>query len=363
VNPNVKPRPLGPALAERVARVSVRERSPYGEGSEHSWVRDRASLLTTTSDPFARERLGRFEHAGGTERFAIATSTLGGLVPATIPPWVQEAVAYGVHATAPLSMALEWLDLPPVGQNAAWARVTTGASVLNQSAQNVALTASADVVAASETDALQTIGAFADFSAQSQERSGGWFDRLIGEELGRAYGARLEAQIWNGAGSGGEITGFAVMSGSSSSTVGSQTLTAQVSKIADQFQTVTTNLGTPPDLIAMHHRRYAGLQALTGALGLPAEGVLPGPLRENLVVSPAAPITLGGGSEDWVLVLNRASTPLVADQEPQVEFQRQGPSAGTNLTFRWLIYSYVTLGVSRRPEGVGLVKGLTAPSL
>src|SRR5206468_3903549 len=117
------------------------------------------------------------------------------------PPYVAEAVAYGVRSTAPLALALERLDLPPVGMNVAWAKVTTGASVTNQTAENTALTASADVVAASATDALKTIGAFVDFSSQAQELSGGWFDRVIGEELGRAFGARLEAQLWNGSGS------------------------------------------------------------------------------------------------------------------------------------------------------------------
>jgi hypothetical protein len=53
---------------------------------------------------------------------------------------------------------------------------------------------------------------------------------------------------------------------------------------------------------------------------------------------------------------------LVSDAQPRLEFHNQGPSAGTPLTFRWLIYAYLTLGVSRRPEGVGIVKGTTAPA-
>ncbi len=361
MSPRVKPRrTLSPAMIEAAGRhVSVRDRPVYGEGSEHSWVMDQARQTLPIPDHQARDRLSR---GAGSERYAVATGTLGGLIPSKLPPWVAEAVAYGIHQTAPLSLALERLPLPPVGMNAAWAKVTTAATVTNQSAQNVALTASADVVVDSTTDALQTVGSFADFSAQSQSRSGGWFDRVIGEELGRAFGARLEQQIWAGAGSGGELTGFAVMSGSSSSTVAGQTLANQTAKIAAQFSTVTDNLGSTPDLIAMGNRRYAGLQSLTATLGLPVENVLPGPVRGNVIVSPAAPVTLGGGSEDWLLILNRAAVPLVADPEPTVEFQRQGPSAGTNLTFRWLIFAYVTLGVSRRPEGVGLVKGLTAPS-
>ena len=139
-----------------------------------------------------------------------------------IEPWVAEAVAYGVRSTAPLATALLRLDLPPIGMNAAWAKVTTPATVTNQTAENTAVTASADLVVASATDALGTIAASLEFSAQSQERSGGWFDRVAGEELGRAYGARLERQIWAGTGASGQLKGLSVMTGNSSSPTSSR---------------------------------------------------------------------------------------------------------------------------------------------
>jgi hypothetical protein len=113
----------------------------------------------------------------------------------------------------------------------------------------------------------------------------------------------------------------------------------------------------------MAPRRYAGLQSLAAALGLSVDSIFPELVREQIVVSPAAPLTLGAGTnEDWLAILNRGAIPLVADQEPSIEFQREGPSAGNTLEFRWLIYAYAALGVSRRPEGVGLVKGTTAPA-
>ena len=194
------------------------------------------------------------------------------------------------------------------------------------------------------------------------ERSGGWFDRVAGEELGRAYGARLEQQIWAGTGASGQLKGLSVMTGNSSSTVAGQTLANQTAKIADQFQAVATNLGSLPDVIAMAPRRYAGIHSLTAALGLPVEYALPEPVRENIVVSPAAPITLGGSNnEDWIAILNRGAIPLVADQLPQLTFQQQG-STSTAMQWRFVIYAFCALGVSRRPEGVGLVKGTTAPT-
>ena len=346
-------------MAPKVARrVLTSERSPYGPDSEHSWILDRAATAGNGVDPLADQRLNRARAAAEIETRAIGSSTLGGLIPSVIEPYVAEAVAYGVRTTAVLATALLRLDLPPVGMNVAWAKVTTPATVTNQTAENAALTASADAVVGSATDALGTIGASLDFSAQSQERSGGWFDRVIGEELGRAYGARLEQQVFQGTGASGQLKGLGVMAGSSSSTVSGQTLPLTVNKIADQYQQVSTNLGQAPDLVAMASRRYAALEAATGALGLEATGLIPRGC--DLAVSPGSPVNFGS-SEDWIFMLRRDAVPLVANQQPEVSIQTQGSSAGA-LTFRFVIYGFCALGVSRRPEGVGIVKGLTAPT-
>ncbi len=350
----------------KAARIDEASKSPYSRTGRHSWVIDSAVAALGAADMRAQDRLKRFEYdrrdnasAHRVELRAITTGTLGGLVPAVLPPYVAEAVAYGVRSGAPLAAALERLDLPPVGMNVPWAKVTTGAVVTNQTAENAALTASPDEVVASATDPIQTIGAYADFSAQSRDLSGGWLDIVLGYELGAAFGARLEQQLWAGTGASGQLKGFTVMTGNSSSTVSGQTLPLIVNKISDQFQQVFTNLGQAPNIVAMAPRRYAMLEAATGALGLEASNLLP--VGTELVISPAAPLTLGAGTEDWILLLNKASTPLVRNPDPIFEFHQQGPSAGSSLTFRWLIYAYVALGVSRRPEGVGLVKGATPP--
>jgi HK97 family phage major capsid protein len=345
--------------AARKIHLAITARSPYGRDSEHSWVLDTARAAG--DQPTNLDVRQRLQHHAASEQRAVTSTTLGGLIPSTIPPWVAEAVAYGLRSTAPLASALERLDLPPVGMNAPWAKVTTAATVNVQTAENSALPASADLAVPSATDGLKTIGGYLDFSAQSQELSGGWFDKIAGEELGRAYGARLEQQLWNGSGSAGQLTGFAVMTGNSSSTVAGQTLANQTAKIADQHQQVSNNLGSLPDLIALAPRRYDALQAATAALGLPVENIFPASVRANVIVSPAAPTNLNT-NEDWIVILNRAAVPLVSDPQPHLEYHQQGPSAGTNLSYRWLIYNYAALGVSRRPEGVGTVKGLTAPT-
>jgi hypothetical protein len=342
--------------ATRKHRIEqLRDVDPYGPDSPDSWLIDSANMAGKGVAPGdAQERISR--HRSASEQRAVSTTLLGGLLPATIPPYVAEAVAYGVRSTAPLAAAMLRLDLPPVGMSVAWTKVTTGATVTNQTAENTAVTASADVVAASTTDPLGTIAADLPFSAQSLDRSGGWFDRLSGEEMGRAYGARLEQQIWAGTGTNQQLKGLSVMSGNSSSTVSGQTMPLFMNKVYDQFQQVATNLGQVPDVVALAPRRYAMLGAAAAAFGLDATDLIPDDLTP--VVSPAAPLTLGGGTEDWAVVFRRDAVPLVAE-DPKIQFQREGPGSGPTIQFRRLVYSFAALGVSRRPEGVGLVKGLT----
>jgi hypothetical protein len=145
------------------------------------------------------------------------------------------------------------------------------------------------------------------------------------------------------------------MSGSSSATVAGQTLANQTAKVWAQYQAVADNLGELPDLVAVADRRAGGLGSLAAALGLPWKPTMP-VAPENVVVSLAAPVNLGGGTnEDWIVVMNRAAVPLVMAPEPTVQLQRQ--QAGNTINYRMIMYGYVALGVSRRPEGLGLVKG------
>jgi hypothetical protein len=133
--------PTAPLERAKATLREARTRPSYGPDSEHSWVRDSALASMRVPDVNAVDRLARHREAMREER-AVGTSLLGGIVPATIPPYVAEAVAYGVRSGAPLASALERLDLPPVGVNVAWAKVTTGATVTNQTAENAALTGS-----------------------------------------------------------------------------------------------------------------------------------------------------------------------------------------------------------------------------
>ncbi len=334
----------------------VREVDPYGIFSDHSYFLDQAR---GKRDPEARKRLERARAAH--EERSVATTTLGGLVPTQFPPYIAQATAMAVRSGAPLATALEQLPLPPVGMNVNWTKVTTGSTITNQTAEDATITQSADLVAPAAVDPLGTIASFVDFTYQSEDRSGGWFDLQLAADLGAAWSARLEQQVWQGTGAAGQLKGFAVATPGYVTTTSGQTIALALNRIYDAYQKTATNLGALPDLIAMAPSRYGMAFAASDTVGAQVKPVWP--IGCDIVISPACPVNLGGSTnEDWIVVLNRASTPLVI-AEPQFEMQKQ-PQSGTNfqiLQSRVTIWGYAALGVSRRPEGWSLVKGLTTP--
>jgi hypothetical protein len=351
------------AVDYRKYAAEIKDDSPYAiDTGTYSFFGD--MVAAKHGDAAAMGRLRHFHNtADQREQFAVSSSTLGGIVPGQLPPFVRDAVAMGLRASAPLVAALEVLPLPETSMNVSWGQVSTPATVGVQSAQNATVPDSPDVVVGLKQDAIVTFTATAEFSAQSQERSGGWLDYVIGYELGHALGTQLETDVWNGSGASGHLKGILQATGPSTEAVAGQTLANHATAIAGQFNAIANNLGVLPDLVALAPRRYAYLQSLTAALGLPVENVFPEAVRDNIIVSPAAPTNLSG-TQDALFLMNRASTPLVRGAAPTLEFHMEGPSIGpSTLTWRYLIYEHLTLGVSRRPEGIGIVTGLTAPSL
>src|SRR5262249_9202786 len=148
----------------------------------------------------------------------------GGLVPAILPPELQAQIAEGLRSGAPLAAALETLPLPATGMHANWSVVGSPFAVGPQSAENATIPPGAGGTAASTHDLPSTLSVSSTWSRQASELSGGWFDRLLADELAAALAARLEASVWNGLGTGGDFKGFLQASGTSSSTVAAQTL-------------------------------------------------------------------------------------------------------------------------------------------
>lgn len=345
------------AARTRHRPLTVRERSPYGERSEHSWFLDQAAAA---QDLAARERLAR--HQAAPERRAVNTQIVGGLVSFSGVTWADEEIAAAARSAAPLLAALEHHPLPETGTAVPWATIRPATSAAQvQASDNVGLVApTSDPAIAVTLGPLATIAEYIDFTFQSRDRSGGELDRQIATEMASLYAAKLEGELWVGTGASGRVLGLVNVAGVNASTVSGQTLALTANQVTNMWQQVATSLGRLPELVAMAPRRAAILDAATDALGLPLSGLVP-PGCE-LVVSPAAPANLGGGTnEDWIIVAHRVAAPIAAGPV-EVEWHAEGPAAGTNLTGRFLMHGYISFGSSRRPEGIGLVKGLTPPT-
>lgn len=338
------------------AGVTVRERSPYGADSPHSFFHDEISAQLR-HDATSSERLER-HRAAPAEKRAIVSGTLGGVVHNT-PLWISEAIAAAARSQAPLAEALEQIPLPAEGVTVPWSQFGTGSTVTNQTGENVALTASADPAVAIVTDPVATVASYIDYSFQADDRSGGFFDAQIAGDLGSAFGARLEAQLWIGTGANQQVKGFAVATPGVSTTVGAQTLTAALPKIWSCWMQLARLLGSPPDLIAMTPERYAWLWAALDASNLQVKPTLP---PCDIVASPAGPVTLGAGTEDWIVFANRMSVPLAVNS-PTFAVEKMPNTGATSLAAKLVIHGYVALGTAKRPEGWGLVKGLTTVAL
>jgi hypothetical protein len=338
--------------------------SPYGPRSRYSFFADQV-LTKHRQQPEAQERLSR--EAAGRERFikehpelrAVLTTGLGGIVPggSGLPAWTGDIVAAAAREAAPLASALLRIPLPDEGTHIQFGKFTSGSTGAVQNPEGSAITEGGGTSPAISFDdePFSTIASWIGVSFQAVDRSGGEVDAQIAEDLGAAYGAKLESELWTGTGSSGRIRGLNNASWGTTKTLSAQTLADHLLKIADAWQSADVALGRPPDLLAMHPRRVAFLRASASTVRL--EDLLPAGLE--LVASPGQVTNLGGGTEDWIVLINRASTPLATDP-PSTEVHTE--AAGTVLTANFLIHGYSAFAAARRPEGLAVVKGATAPT-
>jgi hypothetical protein len=335
----------------RRLRLRMRDVDPYAPRSPHSYFQDRAAVAVQgMPNPEAEERLNR--HRSATEKRAVSTAALGGIVP-TLPGWILQAIETAVHKTAPLYAALEKIPLPEQGTTIQFVKFTAGAAAAAQSSENAALSTQ-DPASSTDAEPFSTVATYVDASFATRDRSGGLADLLIAQDLGQAYGEKVESELWVGTGSSGRIRGLTQASPTTSVAAGGQTLPQNLGALFNCFQQSTMALGHAPDILAVHPRRAAWLrQAVAGA---PAVFVPPG---VELVESPQAPSSLGGGSEDWPFFISRAAVPLATDG-PQVSVHEQ--ATGNALTARFVVRGYLAFASAARPEGMGKVTALTTPT-
>jgi len=363
--------------ATRATKIKVDEPDMYTRGKP-GFLQDlyRSQLK---GDPGAAERIAKHQ-AYEVEKRAIATGTLGGIIP---PQYLVD-----LYAKAPRNGRI-YADqqnrddpLPDTGMSLIVPRLTQGTAAAVQATENTALTTQ-DVVELDLTVPVRTIGGYIPVSRQTLERAS-YSEGILFEDLVARYYAALDVDCLNGSGASGHMLGVLQTSGVVTSSTATATLTAIWPKIADVIQQINTNvggLGYMADKIFMHPRRWGFFEAQLDTAGRPVFGIngMPnyapnadgeaagyGPVGRihGLPVYTDANIpTNFHTDEDPIIVSATRIVHLWERSEDPVtlSFEQQ---AGTSLQVQLIAYGYAAFTAGRYPAASGYVygAGLVAPT-
>jgi HK97 family phage major capsid protein len=258
-----------------------------------SFFRDLATAQTGRGDVIgARERLARSQET----RAGDLTSVAGAGGEFAPPLWQIEnfiALARAGRVTADLC---RHENLPSGVSSINLPKVATGAATGVQATQNSALTDTA-MTTTSVSSGITTVGGKQIVSMQLLQQSGIPFDRVILQDLARAYAVNVDQQVLYGTNANGQVRGlvgvatnnaFTTASPAPASVTNANSLYYVVSKAAAAIQ---TTLFEPADSIVMHPNRWAWILGSVDANSRPL--VIPAGPQFNGLGNPGAPAAQG----------------------------------------------------------------------
>lgn len=262
-------------------------------------------------------------------------------------------------------------------------RVTSGTATGVQTADGAAVT-STDAVTDTINAPVRTIAGQQDLALQLIEQSPILFDEVIFSDLIGDYNTKVDVQGISGSGSSGQMLGALNLSGINTITYtdGTPTVPELYPKVADGIQQIHTGRFLPPQVIAMHPRRWgwhlASLDSQSRPLVVPdANGAynalakLTQIASENVVgslqgvpvmVDASIPINLGGGTnEDRVIIARFTDSRL---WEGALRSRALPEVLSGTLQVRLQVYAYVAFMCGRYPKSFSVVSGtgLVTPS-
>jgi HK97 family phage major capsid protein len=364
-----------PATGQAVVKE---EPLTYRQDNQHdvSFVKDFIDSVVS-KDAAASERIQRHQQEMVVTRDGTSAS-FAGLV---VPNYLVDLAAPLARAGRPFADQCRNLPLPDSGMTLNISRVTTGSTAAIQAAENDAISET-DIDDTLLTSNISTIASGQQLSRQAMERGTG-IDALVTGDMASAMSTTLDYQLLNGSGSSGQLLGVESVSGTNSITYNdaSPTVAELYPKLLDAIQQVNTGIYRAPDLIVMHPRRLAWLQAAVDTAGRPL--VLPiANVPQNAVgTGPTAgygnsgtqiagiPIVtdanvrtdLGAGTEDAIYVVSRGDMLLFEDGDMMM---RMDETAGLNLTLTLVMYQYCGFVAGRYPAAISKIRGtgLIAPT-
>jgi len=345
----------------------------YSERSNHSFFSDMYHAQTY-GDTDAQGRLARHREEMAVEHRDGTTASFAGLV---VPQFLTQLAADLARAGRPFADQCTSLPLPADGMTVNVSRVTTGSSAAVQAAENDAVSET-DIDDTLLTSSIASIAAGQQLSRQAVERGTG-VDALVAADMIGAMATALDSQLINGSGSSGQLLGLKNVSGVNSITYtsGSPTAAALYAKIVDGIQQVNSNRFAGADLIVMHPRRLAFMQAgvdssnrplVVPAQNVPTNAMGVGPVSgygvtgasiAGLPVVTDANIQTDAGSgnnEDLIFIVRRADMLLFEDAGAPA-LVRMDQTAGLSLTVTMIAYQYATFIPGRYPASISKISG------
>tara|TARA_Y100001963_G_scaffold155496_1_gene246853 strand:- start:2550 stop:3902 length:1353 start_codon:yes stop_codon:yes gene_type:complete len=368
-----------PEEAPATGQAVVKEEPlTYRSDNSHelSFVKDFIDSVVS-KDAAATERIHRHQQEMLVTRDGT-TSNYAGLV---VPQYLTDLAAPLARAGRPFADQCRNLPLPDSGMTLNISRVTTGSSAAVQAAENDAVSET-DIDDTLLTSNISTVASGQQLSRQAMERGTG-IDALVTGDMASAMSTTLDNQLINGSGSSGQLLGISQVTGINAVTYtdGSPTVAEFYPKLLDAIQQINSNIYRAPDLIVMHPRRLAWLQAgvdgnsrplVLPQTNVPQNAMGTGPVAGYgntgsqiagipIVTDANIRTDLGAGTEDAVYVVSRSDMLLFEDGDMMM---RMDETAGLNLTLTLVMYSYVGFVPGRYPAAISAITGtgLIAPS-
>ena len=326
---------------------------------ERSYFRD-LYLSKTKGDREATDRLSG--HALATRDINTTDTSGGDFVPPAylVNEYIAQARAGRITADLCSKFAL-----PGGTDSINFPSITTGTANAAQASQNSALQET-NLVTATVTAPVTTIGGIQDVSVQLVEQSPIAFDQVIFADLAASHAQAVGNAVINGTGASGTLEGFvnADTVNTITYTDASPTAAETVAKIADGIQQVATSRFLPADAIVMHPRRWYALasggdgsqrplvvptaqaqNAFGTSEGVAAEGAVGNILGLPVYLDPNIAVNTGAGTNQDIIIISRFADAYLFEGTPKAEVFRETLSAEATVRFR--LYNFVAFTAER----------------
>jgi HK97 family phage major capsid protein len=225
-------------------------------------------------------------------------------------------------------------------------------------------------------------------SRQLFDRGQPGMDLVVFSDLAADYDMRLDLQCLTGSGTGANAKGLFSDSNriQVTFTTGSPTVQLLYPKIADAVQQIGTQRGLAPNVIVMHPRRWAWVNAAVDSTGRPfvepvggngfnTVGASTGAFNTTtggpvgqlfglpVVLDANIPTNFGAGTnEDAIIVMYSPDVWLLEDQPVKTRIDESIGSANLNVVLQlWNYYAFSTERYSKATATIGGT-GLVAPT-